>query len=140
GPELGQFAAEEMKSALQRQGDFLMVPENEIEDADKFASVSGTFNYRLIFDRARQHGAIGVITGTIEDMDIIERGDEVGLFQTRYQTVNTNVRYSFYDATSEKLIYTKNSTAEVTEEHTRFFNNREPDAIDPNRGQSAVAK
>jgi hypothetical protein len=140
GKELGQYAADEVKSALSHVSDFILIPEEQLEESEKFSTNSGAFNYKLIFDVARNHGAIGVITGTIDDMDIRERGDEVGLFQTRYQTVNTSVRYQFFDATTEKLLYSKNSNAELTEEHTRFFSSREPSALDPTRGQGAVSK
>jgi hypothetical protein len=140
GKELGTHAAEEVKQALSKIPDFIIVPEEEIQGFETFYTAAGTFNYSSIFEKARAHGIVGLVTGIVEDVNIQERGDEIGLFQTRYNTVNASLKYQFYDPGTEKILFAKSSNAEVTEEHTRFFGNRSPDAVDAARGEGAVSK
>ncbi len=141
GKELSEFAAQEVKSEVSKNAEYVIVPEEEIDGYEGFLTETGNYNYQFIFEKARAHGISAIVTGTIEDLRIQEKGDEVGLFQTRYHTVDAVVRLNLYDAGTEHNLMSKSATAQVTEEHTRFFSsNRSPDSYDSNRGRGAVTK
>ena len=139
GKELGQHAANDIKDMLSKTLDFYPVPEEELEGYEGFVTSSNTFNYRTIFASARSHGIAALVTGVIEDLQIQERGDEIGLLQTRYHTVTANLKYQVYETATEKLLLAKASNAQITEEHTRLFGHRSPDSYDSNRGLGAVS-
>ena len=142
GRELAEYAASSIRSEITKVSDeYVIVNEEDIEGAEDFISLNGTYNYRRIFERARAHGVSAIVTGAIEDLSIQDRGDEVGIFQTRYHTANAQVRLNLFDAGTEKTLMSKVANAEVTEEHTRFFKTeRSPDSVDSDRSQGAVSK
>ena len=140
GVVLGKNIGLDIKDELSRADDFAMVGESDYDEIDVLDKDNGSYNYKFIFEQARARGVSAVVSGTLESLRIQERGEEVGLFQTRYQTVQAQVRFDLHDASTEKLLYSKTANAEVTEEHTRFFNQRDPQGEDFDRGRSAVTK
>lgn len=142
GKELAAHAASEVKSEIGKNTDqYIIVPEEEVDGYEDFVNSANQYNYKRIFERARSHGVAAIVTGVIEDLGIQEKGDEVGLFQTKYHTVNAQVRLNLFDAGSERTLMSKTNASEVTEEHTRFFSsNRSPDSYDSSRGSGAVSK
>lgn len=142
GKELSAHASGEVKSEIGKASDqYVIVPEEEIDGYDEFVTPANQYNYKKIFERARAHGVSALVTGVIEDLNIQERGDEVGLFQTKYHTIDSQVRLNLFDAATERTLMSRVNEAEVTEEHTRFFSsNRSPDSYDSNRGSGAVSK
>lgn len=142
GKELSAHASGEVKSEIGKVTDqYIIVPEEEIDGVEDFVTSANQYNYKRIFERARAHGIAAIVTGVIEDLGIQEKGDEVGLFQTRYHTVNAQVRLNLFDAGSERTLMSKTNSSEVTEEHTRFFSsNRNPDSYDSSRGSGAVSR
>lgn len=142
GRELASYAASQVKAEINKASDeYVIVPEEDVDGYEDFVNMNGSYNYKRIFERARAHGVAAIVTGIIEEMNIQERGDEVGLFQTRYHTANAQVRLNLFDAGTERTLLSKSNSAEVTEEHTRFFKSeRSPDSFDSNRGEGAVSK
>lgn len=141
GRELAQYAASEVKNEISRSPEYIIVNEEDVDGYEGFQAENGNYNYKFIFEKARAHGISAIVTGTLEDLQIQERGDEVGLFRTRYHTVNAVLHLNLFDAGTERTLLSKKSNAEVTEEHTRFFSSeRSPDSYDSNRGRGAVSK
>lgn len=142
GKELALLASGGVKSEIGKASDqYIIVPEEDIDGSEEFINSANQYNYKRIFEKARSHGVAAIVTGVIEDLGIQERGDEVGLFQTKYHTVNAQVRLNLFDAATERTLMSKVNAAEVTEEHTRFFSsNRTPDSYDSSRGGGAVSQ
>ena len=140
GKELGEHAANEVRDAISKLREYVIVPEEEVEGYEAFSTQTGRYNLKTIFEKARAHGVVAIVSGSIEDLDIRERGDEVGLFQTRYHTVTTQLKFQLFDAANEKTLLSKLQSAEVTEEHMRFLGSRGVDSYDASRGEGAISK
>lgn len=140
GKELGEYAAAAVQDNISRLPDFVIIPQDELNSDQSIVFEDGKYNMKEVFDRARARGASAIVTGTVEDVRIEEKGDEIGLFRTRYNTVTAKVKFQLHDATNEKLLISKDSTAEVTEEHTRFLASRTIESFDASRAQGAVSK
>ena len=140
GKELGEYAANTVQDMIAKIPDFVIITQDELNPDELINFDDGKYNMKQVFDRARARGVSAVVTGTIEDVRIDERGDEVGLFRTRYNSVQAKVKFQLHDATNEKLLLTKDSTAEVLEEHTRFLASRTVESYDANRAEGAVTK
>lgn len=142
GKELAEHAANSVKSEITKVSDeYVLIDEDSIDGYEDFINLNGSYNYKRIFERGRAHGVAAIVTGVIEDLSIQERGEEVGLFQTRYHTAKAQVRLNLFDAGTERTLMSKMAEAEVTEEHTRFFKTeRSPDSLDSDRGKGAVNK
>lgn len=140
GEALGKFAADEIKKRLNSLPEFIVVNENDIQGAEYMVPATGNLNYRFIFDRAKAFGVVAVVTGTVDDLQLEEKGNQIGLFRTRYHQVTANLRVSLYDVGTERSLFSQNTSAEVTEEHTRFFGNRNPDSYEERKGQGAVSQ
>lgn len=140
GKELGEHAAKSVQDGISKLPDFVMISEEELNPEGNLLFQDGKYNMKAIFEKARSHGCSAVVTGAIDDVRIQERGDEVGLFRTRYHSITAKVKIQLYDATNEKLLVSKTSTAEALEEHTRFLASQTVETYDANRAEGAVAK
>ena len=140
GRELGEFAAIAVKDSISKMPEFVIITEEELTPDQTITFQDGKYNMKEVFEKARARGVSAIVTGSIDDLRIQERGDEVGLFQTRYHSVTANVKFQLFDATNEKMLIAKNTSAEVIEEHTRFLGNRSIESYDANRGEGAVSK
>lgn len=140
GDLLGKYAAEQMKNRLSSMPEFIVVAETDIQGAEYMVPPTGNLNYRFIFDRAKAFGVVAVVTGTIDDIQLEEKGNQVGLFRTKYNQITADLRVSLYDVGTERALLSKTTTADVTEEHTRFFGNRNIDSYEERKGQGAVTQ
>lgn len=140
GKDLGEYAAQSVRDAIAKIPDFVIIPEDELNPEETLLFQDGKYNMKLIFEKARGRGASAVVTGSIDDVRIQERGDEVGLFRTRYHSITAKIKLQLHDATNEKLLASKSATAEVLEEHTRFLASQTVQTYDANRAEGAVAK
>lgn len=140
GPELGEQAALSVRDKINSFSQYSFVGEEELADHEPFYSREGKLDYKRLFEFARAEGVSAVVTGTIESINIKERGEEVGLFRTKYQTVTATVKFMLHDSGNEKLLLSKVAEAEVTEEHTRFLSSKTEEAYESDRGKGAVDK
>ena len=140
GKELGEQAALAVKDKVNSFAEYTFQGEDELEDHEPFYSAGGKMDYKRLFEMARAQGASAVITGVIESVEIKGRGDEVGLFRTKYQTVTATVKFMLHDCGNEKLLFSKAAQAEVTEEHTRFLSSKTEEDYEADRGKGAVEK
>lgn len=140
GPELGEQAALAVKDKINSFSEYTFQGEDELEDHDPFYSQGGKMDYKRLFEVARAQGASAVVTGSIESIDVKEKGEEVGLFRTKYQTVTATVKFMLHDCGNEKLLFSKAAEADVTEEHTRFLSSKTEEDYEADRGKGAVEK
>ncbi len=140
GKDLGEYAANTVHEAISKIPEFVILTEEELNPEETALFQDGKYNMKAIFDKARARGISAVVTGSIDDVRIQERGDEVGLFRTRYHSITAKIKFQLHDATNEKVLLTKNSTAEVMEEHTRFLASQSVETYDAGRAEGAVSK
>jgi hypothetical protein len=140
GKELGENAAASVKESIARMPDLVIVNEEDINQDEIITFEDGKYNMKQVFEKARARGVSAIITGSINDVQIQERGDEIGLFRTRYHSVKAKVKFQLYDAGNEKLLLSKDTSAEAIEEHTRFLGSRTIESYDAARADSAVSK
>jgi hypothetical protein len=140
GEELIAIATDKIKEQLLTSPEISLVPIQEIEGNEFFENELGEYNLPLIMQKARTYGVSGVVMGKIQDLSIKQSGDDVGLFRTKTYIVSATVKVMLYDTATEKEIFNRVATAEVSEEHTEFFKNRTTASFDPERGKIAVAK
>lgn len=138
--DLAKYASDEMKSRISKLDEFILVSENEIQGFEQLYSVTGEPNFPEINKKARDHGIVAVILGTVKDVAIQERGNNVGIFKTRYNTVKADVQVKIYDVLTQKVTLDKNSLSEVTEESTVVLGNRSPASTESSRAEGAVSQ
>ena len=76
----------------------------------------------------------------IKELSVRETGDETGIFRNRQFAVTATLHLSVLDTNTEREVFSKLTSADVTEEHMDIFNNREIAGYDPDRGKVAVSK
>lgn len=140
GKELGEHAAKAVQDSISKIPDFVIISEEELNPDESNLFQDGKYNMKVIFDKARARGISALVTGTIDDVRIQERGDEVGLFRTRYHSITAKIKFQLHDATNEKVLLSKSNTAEVLEEHTRFLASPTVESYDATRAEGAVSK
>ncbi len=140
GKELGEYAASTVQDTISKMPEFVIVTQEEINPDEAIIFEDGKYNMKQVFERARARGVSAVVMGSIDDVKIQEKGDEIGLFRTRYHSVTAKIKFQLHDATNEKILVSKDSTAEVIEEHTRFLASRTIESYDASRAEGAVSK
>jgi len=129
-----------VRSAVQKCPECVVVSENELDGHENFSENAAYYNYKTIFQKARAYGISAVVLGTIDDLTIEEKGDEIGIFRTRFYTARAIIKFRLYDAATERELVTKVLTGMVNEERTRFPGERAPGSEDAERGKLAIAK
>jgi hypothetical protein len=140
GPELAKLATERVKNSLTAVKDLTVIKQDELDLDDTFVNEVGEYDLKTIFQAAREHNMSGVLLGTIKDVSANQQADDVGLFRMRELKVVATVKLELYDTTTERQVFTKTDSADVTEEHTDYFNERNLASYDTERGKLAVAK
>ena len=140
GGETGRVAALDIANTLEGTDNTQVLLPQDLDGLETFLTPQGDYNYTLMFDRARAHGVAGIITGAIEDLAIEEKGDEIGVFRSRYNTVHTSVRFQLFDASTQKTIHSRIYTGECSEEFTKFFGDRSPTTLNAEQSKSAIHK
>lgn len=140
GPELGEHASLGVKDMIESFSQYTYLGEETLEDHEPFATPQGVIDYKKLFEYARSLGVSAVVTGSVDKIEVTEKGDEVGLFRTKYQTVKATVSFKMHDTGNEKLLLAKTTDAQVTEEHTRFLSSKTEEDTQSDRGKSAVKK
>lgn len=138
--ELSAFAAEEFKNKLSQLDDFILVRDSDVRGLGELLSSGAEPDMNALIEKARAHGVVAIVMGSIKDVQIKEKGNQVGLFQTRYNTVNTSLEVKLIDVITQKTTVEKSTSAEVTEENTRFFGSRSIASTDGSRAEGAVTQ
>ena len=140
GQEISQFAAEEVRNNLDSVDEFIVVRDQDVPGVSLLNTPANESDLVPLIEAARAHGLVAVVLGTLKDVRIKERGNQVGLFQTRYNTVQTSLEIKLLDVTTQKFTIAKDLSAEVTEENTRFFGSRSIASTDSVKAEGAVSK
>ncbi len=138
GEELAAKATADTRNAVLAVTDTVLVPEGEGPPDEGPDALD--YNRKSVEEWARAHGVAGIVLGAIEDLQIQESGEDVGLFRARYHTVNATVRVQLIEVGSDRELMSEQSSAEVMEEHTEFLGGRSPESYDAERGKGAVSK
>ncbi|NBX82569.1 hypothetical protein EBQ90_05720 [bacterium] len=140
GDELSQFATDEIKNRVAQVDEFVLVPNLEIPNLNQLNPDASETDLNSVLEIARAHGVAAVVWGNIKAIKIRERGNQVGIFQTRYNTVQAMLDVKMVDVVSKKVTIQKEVSAEVTEENTRFFGNRSIASSQASRAEGAVSE
>ena len=140
GREVTRQVAREVENAVLNIPDLIPIAEDVIDGYEEFAADENEYNYRLIFAKARAYGISAVISGTIENVDVENRGENIGLFRTQDFDAAATIKVDLFDAISERSILSKVSSEHITEERSLFFWNRSAESDDSSRGKLAVTK
>jgi len=140
GDDLKFYATDKVTAAFQDQTDLVIVPQTEVEGNENFINEVGEYDLPFILEKARDRNIAGVLLGTIESVKVRQTGDESGLFRMREFTVEATARVQIIDAATGREIFSKLATAEVTEEHTDFLNDRTLSSYDAEHGRGALGR
>ncbi|MFM8269742.1 MAG: hypothetical protein ACKN9V_06085 [Pseudomonadota bacterium] len=140
GPELSQFAAEEVRNQLSNVNEFIVVREQDVPGASLLNSPANEADLVPLMEAARAHGLVALVLGNLKEVKIKERGNQVGLFQTRYNTVQAIIEVKLLDVITQKYTAMKDLSAEITQENTRFFGSRSIASTDAVKAEGAVTK
>ncbi len=138
--DLPTFALSRAVLSLQDQSDIVVIPQTEVEGNENFINEVGEYNLPLILDKARSHNISGILMGTIQSVNARQTGEEAGIFRMREFTVDATVQIQLIDARTGREIYSKLASAEITEEHTEFLNERTPTSFDVEHGRGAISR
>ncbi len=137
---IGPAVLESLKRTLASNPQIVLVPESDFAERLPHNPESAEYDMPAVFRLVRNRGIAGVLGGAVEEIQVGEEGDDVGLFRSRQYTVRATVRVQLYDTRSELEIFNRTDTASVTDELTTMFGSRNPTASDPDRVKGAVAK
>jgi len=140
GEELAKHATDEMKNRISGLNEFILVPETEVQDYQSLLSSTGEPDLKKTVEKARDYGIVAVVMGTIKDVSIKERGNNVGIFKTRYNTVKTAVQVKVFDVLTQKITLDKDTSSELTSESTQVFGQRTPASIQSAQAEGAVSQ
>ena len=138
--ELSQFATDEVKNSLKSLDSFVVVNETELRDLDKAVLPNGDLDMPKLFEVARAHGIVALVTGKIKNITVKEKGNQIGIFQTRYNTIQAHVQLELWEVLQQKPLSTKDFTAEVTEENTKVFGNRTLASKESSQAEGAISE
>jgi len=140
GAEISQFAGEQVAAKLSNLQELIVVKPDEIVLPRLLQNLFEDPPLEALVELARSHGVVAVILGNIKDIQIKERGSQVGLFRTKYNTVTATVEVKLLDVLTQKMTQMDDFSAEVTEENTQFFGSRSLASNDAYRSEEAIAQ
>lgn len=137
GEILSNYVYEEIIQTLKKVPEFNVI--TEIDGSQNFI-LEGEYFYKFIFEKSKSANVQGILTVQIEDVVFKERGDELGFFRSRTQTAEAKVKIQIYDTVTERLVYSKVGTDDITEEYTQFLSGHTEEAFQASRAKRAVFK
>ncbi len=140
GDALAYYATDKISSAFHDDDGLVLVPSKDVEGNETFLNEVGDYDLAQILSSARSHNISGILLGTIQNVAVRQAGEEAGLFRMREYTVDATVHVQLIDAATGREIFSKLGTAQVSEEHTEFLNDRSLSSFDSEHGQSAVSR
>ena len=134
------FATNYVKEDLAKRPEFTVVPIEEMENTEDFFNEFGELNEREIMRVAKLRNVSAVLLGQILEIKMKENGDEVGFFRTRYTTMSVSVKIQLVDTATERDLVSRESSAEIKEEHTDFYQNKERLKYDSDRAKIVITR
>ena len=136
---LVRVALFDVRQAVLGAPDLLLVNEEDLEDPETIYSAGGEYHLRKVFEQAKKAAASGVIVGRIEEVAVIEEGEDTGVLGAKQRYATARVRFQLYDVATEKEVFTRTATAEVQQERVPWLDMRSP-ASEPEEGKEAVSR
>lgn len=140
GRELSEYAAEEIRTRFSGIDEFIVVKNQDLSNPALLNSPADESNLTPVIEAARAHGIVALVLGTLKGVQIKERGNQVGLFQTKYNTVQADLQIKLLDILTQKFVVTKEMSAEVTQENTHFLGSRSIASTDSAKAEGAVSE
>ena len=140
GQELSEYAAEEIRTRFSGIDEFIVVKNQDLSNPALLNSPADESNLTPVIEAARAHGIVALVLGTLKGVQIKERGNQVGLFQTKYNTVQADLQIKLLDILTQKFVVTKEMSAEVTQENTHFLGSRSIASTDSAKAEGAVSE
>lgn len=140
GNQLGEKASEQVRHSLSHLSDIIVVDEATFGETPPINTTTQSYDYPALFKTAKSLGISAVVLGWIENINSRQRGEDVGIFRARVDTVTATVSLQLVDAATEKELFFKQVSADVEEEHTEIFSTRTPSFEDSASGLAAVQK
>ncbi|NBT60015.1 hypothetical protein EBT16_14675 [bacterium] len=107
GQELSNYAAEEVRNHFSSIDEFIVVRNQDVAATSALNNPADETNLTPVVEAARAHGIVALVLGTLKNVQIKERGNQIGLFQTKYNTVQANLEIKLLDVITQKFIVTK---------------------------------
>lgn len=140
GEEISRFAGEQVAEKLSSLQELIVVKPEQIVIPKVLQNLSEDPPVSELIELARSHGVVAVVLGNVKNIEIKERGSQVGLFRTRYNTVSATVEVKLLDVLTQKMTPLDDFTADVTEENTQFFGSRSLASADAYRSEEAISQ
>jgi len=140
GQELSNYAAEEVRNHFSSIDEFIVVRNQDVAATSALNNPADETNLTPVVEAARAHGIVALVLGTLKNVQIKERGNQIGLFQTKYNTVQANLEIKLLDVITQKFIVTKELSEEVTQENMRFLGSRSIASTDSVKAEGAVSQ
>jgi hypothetical protein len=142
GPELAYHAQTQIHDFVIGQEELLLVQGDEKINVESFLSKGGLeYNWKVIFERARSYGILGVIGSSIEEVWYRESADDVGIFQSKHRATGMRVTVQLFDVTTEREVAQSGHVGELNEEFLHFFaTKREPMEFNPDQARTASSR
>ncbi len=129
----------DVKQAVANVPELIMVHEEDLENPDAIYSTGGEYHFRKIFEQAKKVAATGFIVGRIEEVSIQEVGDDTGVLGAKQHVANARVRFQLFDVATEKEVYSRENSAQVTRERVQWLDLRAPSS-ESEEGKEAVSR
>lgn len=140
GDELPRLQTLDLVSSLGNFSDLTIMESKDLPGAEGLLNDYGDYQTKTIFEKCRANGISAVVMGSIEEIAVVDEGDEIGVLRSRYRTITATVKFQLMDVRSERPLFTKVASADVTDQTTQFFEGRDPASVDAMRARSSVKR
>jgi len=139
GETLSAETAAVLKEHVSRISQFIVVSAEELAEIDSNFG-DPLLDPKPLLEKARAFGIHAVVMGSIEELALRSRGDEVGIFRSRIHSVSATIKLRIVDSASGREVLSRSFTGETTEEHVYFFGSPPQETLDTQRSIGCVSK
>lgn len=140
GSELAEYATDYVRDRISKIPELVSTPETEIEGWQALQGDKLTPEFHMAMERAQNQGLSAIITGSIDQVFINRKGDEVGLFRSHQIISGATLKFEVFDLSLSKSLLNRLTSSEQHEELTEFFLNKEENGFDLPRAKISVQK
>jgi hypothetical protein len=140
GDALPKLLHNDIQATLSHFPDLAVVAAQDLPGAEQFTTDYGEYQIKTIYEKARANGIGALVMGSIDEIAVVDEGDEIGILRSRYRTITATIKFQLMDVRSERPLFTKVAQADVTDQTTQLFEGRDPASVDAARAHSAVKK
>ncbi len=136
---LARVALFDVQQAIANAPELILIKEEELEDPESLYSAGGEYHFAKVFAQAKRAAATGVIVGRLEEVSIVEEGEDTGVLGARQRFATARVHFQLFDVSTEREVFSRTATAEVKQERVPWLDLRNP-ASEPEEGKEAVSR